>query len=173
MSVPGLTVIGAQVTAATVNKADEKDTPNLSTLPSTHSNLSAEDNPAIEFDPCVGAKPCSPFYRHATITTQSVERLTVQPKLSNGDYNMPQVESGENTNRSQSFDISNADRARLWKDKRRNRSWLRSLSKKQKLTVKIVIAIVTVGTMIAIALGITAAVGGGVWKSHHQQGTLR
>jgi hypothetical protein len=33
------------------------------------------------------------------------------------------------------------------------------------MALKAVIAVVTVGTMIAIALGITAAVGGAAWKS--------
>lgn len=37
------------------------------------------------------------------------------------------------------------------------------------MAVKATIAVVTVGTMVAIALGITAAVGGAVWKSDTQQ----
>jgi hypothetical protein len=46
------------------------------------------------------------------------------------------------------------------------------LTRKQRVAVKAVIALVTLGSMVAIALGITVAVGGGVWKSDHQRGAI-
>lgn len=46
------------------------------------------------------------------------------------------------------------------------------MPRKQRLAIKLVIAFLIVGAMVGIALGITAAVGGGVWKSHDQQGSI-
>lgn len=40
------------------------------------------------------------------------------------------------------------------------------------MALKGVVAVVTVGSMIAVALGITAAVGGGAWKDSAEKAAL-
>lgn len=40
------------------------------------------------------------------------------------------------------------------------------------MALKAIVAVVTVGTMIAIALGITAAVGGAAWRSSAEENAL-
>ncbi|KAF7586124.1 hypothetical protein BBP40_009420 [Aspergillus hancockii] len=142
-------------------------------VPGTSPIPSPSASPAPpEFDPTVGAKPYSPFYRHATLPHSATERLTVQTKDSSLHPNsVNDIEIGDDPFRS-SADSGNRRGSKLWKQKKRHCHWFRGLTKGQKMAVKGAIAILTVGTMVAIALGITAAVGGGVWKSDHQQGAI-
>ncbi|BAE58347.1 hypothetical protein F9C07_1926 [Aspergillus flavus] len=130
--------------------------------------LVSPPSPAVpDYDPTIGAKPCSPFYRHATqnFTGQTPNSTLKVPEaidLETGGVSAYRP-SGESDNRRSS---------KLWTEKKRHCDWLRALPKKQRIAVKAVIAIALLGTMVAIALGITAAVGGGVWKSNHQQGAI-
>jgi hypothetical protein len=62
--------------------------------------------------------------------------------------------------------------SKLWAQKKRYCDCLAGLSKGQMLLVKGAIAVVIVGCMVAIALGITAAVGGGIWSGNHQSEVL-
>ncbi|KAB8069889.1 hypothetical protein BDV29DRAFT_43510 [Aspergillus leporis] len=168
----GLTHLGSQLPWK-----DEKrtaSTEGLTAVPETEALVppSSNPSPAPEFDPTVGAKPYSPFYRHATLPHSATERLTVQTKDSTLHPNsVNDIEIGADPFRS-SADSGVRRGSKLWKQKKRHCDWLRGLTKGQKMAVKGVIAILTVGTMVAIALGITAAVGGGVWKSDHQQGAI-
>lgn len=189
MDAPEQPVIGAHVNLA-VSQQDEKQSRQspmcLTTVSSVQSNLSAADandacvrsdsntdagNDRQEFDPTIGAKPYSPFYRHATPTI-SLEQVALTAKRPSRDWqDMQRLESGLRTSLSHSVDVPNPERSKLWKE-RRPRNPLKSLSPKRRLAVKIVIAIFTVGTMIGIALGITVAVGGGVWRVGDQQGAI-
>ncbi|KAI9375195.1 hypothetical protein BJX61DRAFT_495176 [Aspergillus egyptiacus] len=62
-----------------------------------------------------------------------------------------------------------ASKANLWVKERSFWDCLGGLSKGQKLAVKGVIAVLIVGCMVAVAVGITAAVGGGVWSDGGQR----
>ncbi|KAF3386680.1 hypothetical protein F1880_000713 [Penicillium rolfsii] len=168
MSLHGLGVIGAQV-AASIKSNDEKHT-STPMIPSPTTSL--QSTPSIhqhgqEFDPHVGAKPCSPFYRHGSPTI-SYERLTFDTKTASHE-------------RSGLRDIENAGpylttsrndsprRSKLWEGENQPRSCMHSLTSRQRMAMKAVVAVVTVGTMIAIALGITAAVGGASWRDSAKQ----
>ncbi|KAI9035884.1 uncharacterized protein KD926_002816 [Aspergillus affinis] len=120
-----------------------------------------------EFDPSVGAKPSSPFYRHATPSV-SMAKFKAHTK-SNVAENGYDLENNLLDPRQASMGEDECNRqSKLWVQEKRRCGCMRSLSKKQRLALKAVIAIGTLGSMIAIALGITAAVGGGVWRSDHQ-----
>ncbi|KAL4864761.1 hypothetical protein BDV12DRAFT_175788 [Aspergillus spectabilis] len=62
--------------------------------------------------------------------------------------------------------------SKLWAQKKRYCDCLAGLSKGRRLLIKGAIAVVIVGSMVAVALGITAAVGGGVWSGDHQSEVL-
>ncbi|KAJ5094323.1 hypothetical protein N7456_010184 [Penicillium angulare] len=170
MSLHGLGVIGAQV-AASIKSNDDKSssTPRFQSPPtSIQSTPVLEHNRTPDFDPSIGAKPYSPFYAHGSPTI-SYEQLTFETKTANRD-------------RSQLRDIENAgpymcrndspQRSKLWENANPPRSCMHSLSTRQRMTLKIIIAVVTVGSMIAIALGITAAVGGAAWRASSSKTTL-
>jgi hypothetical protein len=125
----------------------------------------------VDFDPHLGAKPCSPFYRHND--NDSLEYLKDEATILAQRYGSNDLESGpSNTPHKRSLDIHGVRQSKLWMKKKRRCDCLSSLTKRQRLAVKLVIAFFIVGAMVGIAVGITAAVGGGVWKSHDQQGTI-
>lgn len=49
---------------------------------------------------------------------------------------------------------------------------LRSLSKKQRMWVKILIGVFIVGVAVGVGIGISKATGTGVWKSNTQQAQI-
>ncbi|CAI7582160.1 unnamed protein product [Penicillium glandicola] len=161
MSLHGLGVIGAQVTAS-IKTTDEKipTTPNIAL--SRCSITSSPGAHSQEFDPSIGAKPCSPFYPHSSPTI-SYEQLTFETK--NANRNRSQMRDLESLGPYASCRTDSPRRSKLWEEENKPLTWLQSLSNKQRMALKAVVAVVTVGTMIAIALGITAAVGGAGWRS--------
>ncbi|KAJ5550812.1 hypothetical protein N7461_005510 [Penicillium sp. DV-2018c] len=168
MSLRGLGVIGAQV-AASIKSTDQKspatpkiDSPrcSITSSPGAHSS---------EFDPSIGAKPCSPFYRHGSPTI-SYEQLTYETK--NANRNQSHLRDLENAGPYAPYAACRTDsprRSKLWEEENKPLTWLQTLSNRQRMALKAVVAIVTVGTMIAIALGITAAVGGSAWKTSAEE----
>ncbi|KAL4739863.1 hypothetical protein BDV11DRAFT_214864 [Aspergillus similis] len=134
--------------------------------------------PPEEYDPSIGAKPYSPFYRHATPSSK-LARLASQRKRSKsipvgvgspiGDIGgqrppwqrLYDVEEGQTEGR------DSRTKLKLWAQKKKYCDCLSGLSKGQRMAVKIAIAVLLVGSMVAVALGITAAVGGGVWRGEN------
>ncbi|KAJ0417930.1 hypothetical protein BJY00DRAFT_315528 [Aspergillus carlsbadensis] len=136
--------------------------------PHTQSTTTTED-----YDPHIGAKPCSPFYRHATPSSK-LSRLTSQRKRSRsmGMVTSPidDLEGGAPAwQRLYDDETRNTRESKLWVQDKRHCDCLSGLSKRRRMAVKVAIAVVVLGSMVAIALGITAAVGGGVWSGDHQQ----
>lgn len=171
MSLHGLGVIGAQVAASFKSNDDKHMTSPaaLSPVSSVQSTPYLTEPPRIaDFDPSIGAKPYSPFYPHGT-PSMSCEHLTFETKLADQrQHEIRDLESGGPY-------LVRGDsprRSKLWEGQKPSRSCLHSLSPRQRMCTKAIIAIVTVGTMIAIALGITAAVGGTAWRSSSEQTAL-
>lgn len=170
MSLHGLGVIGAQV-AASVKSNDEKpSTPrirspscSIQSTPSLHNDARSQ-----EFDPHVGAKPSSPFYRHGS-PTLSYEQITFEPK-STTPRTRTQLRDIENAGPYLALRNDSPRRSKLWEQQENPpRSCMQSLTTRQRMALKAIVAVVTVGSMIAIALGITAAVGGAAWRSSAEQ----
>ncbi|KAH8700279.1 hypothetical protein BGW36DRAFT_373787 [Talaromyces proteolyticus] len=152
-----------------VSKQSLAHTASSSLVPSP--TIESLPKPTFDFDPHVGAKPCSPFYRHNN--NDSLEHLKNEATISAERYGSNDLENGlSNTSHKRSVEIHGVCRSKLWAEKKRRFDCLSSLTKKQRLAVKLLIAFIIVGAMVGIALGITAAVGGGVWKSKNQQGAI-
>ncbi|KAJ5681991.1 uncharacterized protein N7477_001931 [Penicillium maclennaniae] len=177
MSLHGLGVIGAQV-AASIKSIDEKPS-----SPKLHSTSSIQSTPTMptpslhsdrrsqEFDPHVGAKPSSPFYRHGS-PTLSYEQIIFEPKSST-PRTRTHLRDIENAGPYIALRNDSPRRSKLWEQQKNPpRSCMSSLSTRQRMTLKIIVAVVTVGSMIAIALGITAAVGGAAWRNSARQNVL-
>ncbi|KAJ5467526.1 hypothetical protein N7475_005278 [Penicillium sp. IBT 31633x] len=165
MSLHGLGVIGAQV-AASIKSNDEKK-PTTPKIASPRCSMAS--SPGIhgqEFDPSIGAKPCSPFYHHGSPTI-SCEQLTFETK--NANRNRSHLRDLENAGPYMACRTDSPRRSKLWEEENKPLTWLQTLNNKQRMALKAVVAVVTVGTMIAIALGITAAVGGSGWRASAQK----
>ena len=139
-----------------------------------------EEDSGKDFDPSIGAKPYSPFYRHynAPATVVSPHDVGEDQTLNFGDVELGQ--QGHSKHHDERTPIprfpllklvsgrGNRRHSRLWAEDRRGKNCLSGLSKKQRVAVKLVIALVILGGMIGIALGISVAVGGGVWAGGHR-----
>jgi len=109
-------VVGAKLTIAL--PTDEKrnlslptQSPSVSSpVPTTHS---LQEDQARDFDPSIGAKPCSPFYCHPT-TTASREQLRCDAQLPGRGYCSQDLESGMRTPAKRSMDISKPQCSKLW-----------------------------------------------------------
>lgn len=170
MSLHGLGVIGAQV-AASIKGSDDKHE-KKPTSPRIQSPSSIQSTPEIihpqDFDPTIGAKPYSPFYKHGSPTI-SYEQLTYETKNNLSQSHLRDIENAG------PYAASRTDsprRSKLWEKEQPKRSYMQSLSSRQRMALKAVLAVVTVGSMIAIALGITVAVGGAAWRSSAKQVTM-
>jgi hypothetical protein len=153
----------------------ESETPTQSLLPPPQGPkmlspaVTVHSLPEIDFDPHVGAKPCSPFYRHRG-PADSLTQLKIEAQITERSADSNDLERGQCMSPG---DLQKPCSAKLWARKRHSRfNLLRNLSQRQKFVVKLVIALLVLGTMVGIALGITAAVHGGVWKSGGGVGTL-
>ncbi|KAJ5156447.1 hypothetical protein N7492_009250 [Penicillium capsulatum] len=176
MSLHGLGVIGAQV-AASIKSNDEKH-PAAPRIHSPTSSIQSTPVPEIqpltesphrEFDPSIGAKPYSPFYAHGS-PTLSHEHLTLETAAANHTHS--RLRDLENAGPYLTGPNDGPRRSKLWEAENPPQGWFHSLTTRQKMALKVVIAIVTIGTMIAIALGITSAVGGALWRSKTESADL-
>lgn len=177
MSLHGLGVIGAQVAASIKSNNNDKH-PSSPRFHSPTSSIQSTPVPELQplaenshrdFDPSVGAKPYSPFYSHGT-PTLSQEHLTFETKAARHTHS--QLHDIENAGPYLAAPTDPARRSKLWESQNPPRGFFRSLNTRQRMTLKAIIAVVTVGTMIAIALGITAAVGGAAWRSKDESTDL-
>lgn len=175
MSLHGLGVIGAQVAASI--KSNEEKHPSTPSIRSPSCSIqstptpSVNDNRCQEFDPHVGAKPSSPFYRHGSPTI-SYEQLTFETKKENTPRARTHLRDIENAGPYSALRTDSPRRSKLWEEENQPRTWMQSISTRQKMALKAVIAVVTIGTMIAIALGITAAVGGAAWREKAEHSAM-
>ncbi|ODM23094.1 hypothetical protein SI65_00683 [Aspergillus cristatus] len=109
------------------------------------------DDEQLNYNPSADAIPSSPLRNHET-STDAVS--AAQTELGQ-DFN---YDSEKGIPRGHS--LKRRGRSGLCDDKERRCACWRRLSKKARLAIKIVIAIVILGAMLAIALGIAAAAGG-------------
>lgn len=173
MSLHGLGVIGAQVAASIKSNGNDEKHEKHAVSPRIRSPpCSIQSTPEIihpqEFDPSIGAKPYSPFYRHGS-PTLSYEQLTYETKNNHSRSHLRDI---ENAGPYLATRTDSPRRSKLWEKENPPRSCMKSLSTRQRMALKAVVAVVTVGSMIAIALGITVAVGGAAWRSSAEQVTM-
>jgi hypothetical protein len=136
--------------------------------------LSPPGTPASSYAPSVATipsstNPCSAFYTHPTTRT-SLEQLNTR----SGSHVRVYEEDLEAGRRSGSGPCK--VESRVWgrqvcREKKCQRKWnlWSKFSKKQKLLVKVILAMVVLGAMVGLGVGIAKAVGGGVWQSQNNQ----
>lgn len=166
--VVGATIINERSEAPRQNSHLHAESHNALTTSPTIQSLPGATG---EFDPHVGAKPCSPFYSH-DINNNSLEYLKNESTITTQRYGSNDLESGTpSTPQKQSLEVHGRCRpSKLWIQKNRKCDCMSSLTKRQRLYAKLVLGLFIVGAMIGIAMGITVAVGGGVWKSANVRG---
>lgn len=108
------------------------------------------DHEQLNYNPSADAHPSSPLRIYETSTAA----ISAQTELGQDPNHDPEkgIPRGHSLKR--------RGRSGLCDEKERRCACWRRLSKKARLTIKIVIAIVILGAMLAIALGIAAAAGG-------------
>ncbi|MCJ1400596.1 hypothetical protein MMC11_003802 [Xylographa trunciseda] len=150
--------------------------------PSQQSLMASQcPTPSEEYDP-TSTHPFSAFYSHPTTRTsfeqlKSASTANVAIKVYETD-----LESGSRIRYSSEPPVSVRNKeCNMWPGHRqhmqkcnalkqsRSCSPMRKLSKKQKLLVKILIALFVVGAVTAIGVGVSKAVNAGVYKNSNQQ----
>lgn len=151
-----------------------------------------------EYDPTLNAKPCSPFYNHDVRrpSSEGPKKSTSQSRVQVIQVNTNSEPQNTRTNTAySSFDIEKGEegkdadgKLKLWpgrlsqilrlqrppkkksmiRPRTKSYGCLAGLSKRQRLLVKLLIAMVIVGAMVAVGVGISLKVGGGVYKSNNQ-----
>lgn len=134
--------------------------------------------PTEEYDS--NASPFSPFYSHPTTRT-SFEQHKCESKTNIHIYEKD-LEAGSTPRIRQSSEPPRSvNDCTVWpgrhqlieksneRKKRSGCSPLRRLSRKQRISVKILIALIIVGAAVGIGVGVSRAVGSGVWKNINSQ----
>lgn len=109
------------------------------------------DHEQLNYNPSADAYPSSPLRNYETSTAAASAARTELSQDLNHD-----PEKGI----PRGYSLKRRGRSGLCDEKERRCACWRRLSKKARLAIKIVIAIVILGAMLAIALGIAAAAGG-------------
>ncbi|EXJ79068.1 hypothetical protein A1O3_08569 [Capronia epimyces CBS 606.96] len=130
-----------------------------------------------EFDPFCNAKITSPFYLYKHDSPRpSFEAEKPLPHVAARDVEAGAVDlSPTITQEKQDAQETATRRFRFWgakkhcmtKPKNRGCAWLARLTPRQRLLVKILIALVAIGAMVALAVGISIRVHGGVYKNNN------
>ncbi|RDW81254.1 uncharacterized protein DSM5745_04811 [Aspergillus mulundensis] len=161
-----------------VSVQEKSSSSSLDCDPIVTEDLDVQQPAPEEYDPSVGAKPYSPFYRHATPSCK-LARLASQRRRSHSVRGVgspiDDIE-GQRPPWHRLYDVeegreetgSSKTKLKLWAKKKKYCDCLGGLSARQRMAVKIAVAVVLVGGMVAVALGITAAVGGGVWRGENR-----
>ncbi|CAF9906172.1 MAG: hypothetical protein HETSPECPRED_006090 [Heterodermia speciosa] len=145
--------------------------PSMESLDSSYAVSAANHLPASkeEYDP-TSTNPCSPFYSHPTTRT-SFEQQKTESKTNIRIYEHD-LESGSQVvvpmKRESKASVEKIGKKDLCCP-RRSFNPMRRLSKKQKLWIKLVIALAIVGAAVGLGLGIAKATGTGVWKNANAQ----
>ncbi|OCK80414.1 hypothetical protein K432DRAFT_43914 [Lepidopterella palustris CBS 459.81] len=153
---------------------------NLSTIPSVDSTLASKT--ASQHDPHDPSNPFSAFYKHPDARRSMDAETPSKPHL---DVYQHDLESGVAMSATTTVSPPKVsvdgrvkectmwpskqtmmERAKARKRERGGLNPMRNLSKKQKLWAKIFIALFIVAAAVGLGVGISRAVGGGVWAGN-------
>jgi hypothetical protein len=131
---------------------------------SPHSHLSTPTN-----DP---SNPFSAFYEHrpSSAEGQTLKAPNVYEHDVESQYQLSQTKSSIEPTKDCTMWPSRVTLQAKAKQEKAKRSWnpLLRLNKRQKLIAQIVIALLIVGAAVGIGVGVSRAVGGGVWSGNGQ-----
>ena len=155
----------------------EKPSLNNGSAHSLASTVDQSPSPMDEYDP-TSSHPFSAFYSHPTTRT-SLEQHKSESKVNFKTYEQD-LEAGSRYVQSSDVPRTKKD-CRVWPgkhqliqkrnlmEKNRGCNLMRGLSKKQKLWIKILIAMLIVGAAVGLGIGISKATGSGVFKTTNSQ----
>lgn len=144
------------------------------------SATSSPMTPATEFDPCCNAKVTSPFYLYKHDSPRPSYDASLQPPPAI-HVTIKDLESGLNLTPTVTQEKHIAQRQQkkkfgFWSRKQQRcmtkpkpRSWLAQLPPYQRLLFKIFIALILIGAIVGIAVGISIKVHGGFYKNNSNQ----
>ncbi|MCJ1467411.1 hypothetical protein MMC07_006035 [Pseudocyphellaria aurata] len=146
---------------------------------STFSFTPTEDQTPTDENPPSARHPFSPFYLHPTTRTsleqhQSESKVHIrvhEQDLEAGSSIFPSSEVSRNHKEHAVWPCNNQKyKNSSMKDMRKGGCGpLRRLSRKQRLVAKLLIGLIVVGAAVGIGIGISKAVGAGVWKNANSQ----
>jgi hypothetical protein len=116
-----------------------------------------------EFDPCFNAHFTSPFYDHDTPRVSSDGVKNKAATATAPLYTLPTQNSSTSTLKKKT-----KKKQPCMTKPRQGSRWWAAMSQKQKLAFKLLLAVILVGAIVGLAVGITKRVGGGVVKSGDQ-----
>ncbi|KIX00379.1 uncharacterized protein Z518_10518 [Rhinocladiella mackenziei CBS 650.93] len=136
------------------------------------------ETPKSEFDPCCNAKITSPFYLYNHDSSRpsfdvkkpdpvQVAIHDVEAGTANLSPSITQEKRDAQNAVAHRFKFWKREKQCMTKPKPRGCMWLKQLPPRQRLIVKLLMALVIIGAMVGIAVGITASVHGGVYKSNN------
>ena len=144
------------------------------------STIDQPHSPIEEYDP-TSSHPFSAFYSHPTTRT-SLEQHKSESKVNFKMYEQD-LEAGSRIVVSSDIPRTTKEctvwpgkhqlmEKRMKMEKSRGCNPMRTLSKKQKLWMKVLIAMIIVGAAIGLGIGISKATGSGVFKTTNSQATI-
>ena len=134
-----------------------------------------------EYDPCQNAQKFSPFYtyNHESPRPSTDARPKQSIAMSVRDLELGEITPSVNQEKihaQKNTKLSLADKMMFWKHRQpcltkpKKQRWLQRLPKKQRIAVKAMIALIVVGAMVGIAVGIAAALHSTVTGTDHVVG---
>ena len=132
--------------------------------------------PPSEFDPCANAKITSPFYLYKHDSPRpshdSKRQAPIHVSVKDLEAQTPDLTPTVTQEKRGSAD---SGKIKLWSKhrparcmtKKKESRW-KSLPSRQRLAIKLLIALILIGTIIGVAVGVSMRVNGGVWKSGNQ-----
>jgi hypothetical protein len=156
MSYPDQTV-PTKPEAAVLSTNSQPQSEPLSTIDLEKGNRTSR--PISEFDPCSNPHFCSPFYNHDS------------PRVSSDHVNKNKTPIVQlyalTTQTSSTSTLKKKKKPCMTKPAQGSGLWAK-MSKKQKLGLELLFALVLVGAIVGLAVGISKRVGGGVVKNDNQ-----
>lgn len=182
MSLNEKSVVGAQVNLNP--KSASLAPPSFITNNTSSSSLAPTfeqtSTPAGEYD-ATSSHPFSAFYSHPTTRTSLEQHLSeskvhikvIEQDLEAASPHFSSLETSRNHKECAVWPCTKQMKKKsLMVQRNKGCSPLRGLPKTQRLWVKILIALVVIGAAVGIGIGISKAVGGGVWKNVNSQGQI-
>lgn len=166
-------------------------TPRLSFDNSTdHLDTKHLPRPRSEFDPCANAKIASPFYLYNHDSPRPSENKS-RTDINIAVQDLEQGLTPYSTNASPS--VMREKKGSVDSGKLRNGTWRhfspfkpqgqcltkpnvskwKSIPRKQRLIIKILLGLIMIGLIVGLAVGLTMALGGGVWKNNNQTSQIQ
>ena len=152
--------------------------PSMVSVVSSYTSPTRDPHSKDESD-TASVHPFSPFYSHPTTRTSFEQRASeskvniaiYQHDLESGSRIAQSTDLPRNRNDSTVWPCAN-QRAMLCRQNQSRWNPMRNLSKRQKIIVKILLALVIIGATVGLGIGIAMATGTGVWRNANSESPI-